>query len=400
MTTRDALLKTAETYLYGNYRPAPFVLSHGKGVELFDTDGKRYLDFAAGVAVCSVGHAHPDHVRAIAEQAAKLIHTSNYFYNEENVLLAKMLCEKSGFARAFFCSSGAEANEAAFKLARRHAFARGETNRTRFIAFESAFHGRTMGALALTGTAKYREGFGSAFDVTHVRYGDLEAVRAKIGPEICAVVVEPVQGEGGVIPAPPGFLQGLREACDQAGALFLVDEVQTGVGRLGHWFGYQWAGVKPDVIALAKGLGGGVPIGAMLTTEALAGALPPGTHGSTFGGNPLASRAARSVIEICEREKLVERAGAGGETLDKLLRGVCERNPSTCETTRGQGLLRGLVLKQGFLARDVLTKIAERGLLATAAGERVLRLTPPLIVTDADLEEGVEIVEGVLKTLA
>ncbi len=395
----DALRKKAETYLYANYKPAPFVLSHGQGACLFDTGGKRYLDFAAGVAVSSVGHNHPEHVRAIAEQAAKLIHTSNYFYNEENVLLAEALCQKTGFARAFFCNSGTEANEATFKLARRHAYARGETKRTRFIAFESAFHGRTMGALSLTGTPKYREGFGAAFDVTHLRYGDLEAVNASIADDVCAVVVEAVQGEGGVIPAPPGFLAGIRAACDRAGALMLLDEVQTGVGRLGHWFGFQWAGVKPDVIALAKGLGGGVPVGAMLTTDALAGALPPGTHGSTFGGNPLASRAARAVLEICEKEKLVERAHAGGEKLDALLRGVCERQGAVCEGTRGVGLLRGLVLKQGLLARDVLAKIAERGVLLTAAGDRVIRFTPPLVVKDAELEEGVAVVEAVLAAM-
>jgi acetylornithine/N-succinyldiaminopimelate aminotransferase len=399
MSKSDALLASATKHLYPNYKPARLVLSRGQGCELFDVDGRRWLDLAAGVAVCSVGHAHPRHVKAIAEQAARLTHVSNYFFNEENIRLAEELCEKSGFARALFCNSGAEANEALFKLARRHAYARGEA-RTKLVAFDNAFHGRTMGALALTGTPKYREGFGAVPGVVHVAYGDLDAVKAEMGADVAAVVVEVVQGEGGVLPAPAGFLAGLRALCDQHGALLLVDEVQTGVGRLGRWFGYEGSGARPDAVSLAKGLGGGFPIGAMLTTEALAGALPPGTHGSTFGGNPLASAAARSVLAILDEENLVEGARVKGDALSAMLGALARELPQVCEGERGEGLLRGLVLKAGFVVRDILPKLVDVGVLLTAAGDRVLRFSPPLVVSEAQLAEGVAAVRKVLFDLA
>ena len=398
MPTSAELLATASKHLYPNYRPAPIVFARGKGCELFDVAGRRWLDLCAGVAVCSVGHAHPELAKTIAEQAAKLMHVSNYFYNEENILLAEELCAKSGLERAMFCNSGAEANEALFKLARRHAYAKGE-KRTKVIAFHNAFHGRTMGALSLTGTPKYREGFGAVEGVVHVPYGDLDAVEAQLGADVCAVVVEPVQGEGGVLPAPAGFLSGLRALCDQHGALLFLDEVQTGIGRLGRWFGYQESGAKPDAVSLAKGLGGGFPIGAMLTTEALAGALPPGTHGSTFGGNPLACAAARAVLRILDAEALVQGAKTKGEYLSKMLRDLARELPALCEGERGEGLLRGLVLKPGYVVRDILPRLADAGVLLTAAGERVLRFSPPLVVTESELAEGVAAVRAVLGTL-
>lgn len=398
MSKSAALLASASKHLYPNYKPAPFVLARGKGCELFDVEGRRWLDLAAGVAVCSVGHCHPAHVKAIAEQAARLMHVSNYFFNEQNILLAEELCDKSGFERAMFCNSGAEANEALFKLARRHAYAKDKT-RTKIVAFHNAFHGRTMGALSMTGTPKYREGFGSVEGVVHVAYGDLDAVKAQMGPDVAAVIVEPVQGEGGVLPAPAGFLPGLRALCDEHGALLLFDEVQTGIGRLGRWFGFQESGCKPDAVSLAKGLGGGFPVGAMLTTEALAGALPPGTHGSTFGGNPLASAAARSVLAILEGEGLVTGAKAKGDKLGGMLAALAKELPTVCEGERGEGLLRGLVLKQGFVVREILPKLAEAGVLLTAAGERVLRFSPPLVVTEAELTEGVAAARKVLGEL-
>jgi acetylornithine/N-succinyldiaminopimelate aminotransferase len=393
------LLALAQKRLYPNYKPAPIVAARGKGCELFDVDGRRWLDLAAGVAVCSVGHAHPKLAATLAEQAARLIHVSNYFYNEQNILLADALCERSGFARAFFCNSGAEANEAMFKLARRHFFAKGETKRTRFLAFHNAFHGRTMGAVSLTGTPKYREGFGGVEGVTHVTYGDLDAVKAELKDDVAAIIVEPVQGEGGVLPAPKGFLEGLRALTHERGALLLIDEVQTGIGRTGHWFGFQSTDIRPDAISLAKGLGGGVPIGAMLTTEELSTALPPGTHGSTFGGNPFASAAARTVLSIIEEEGLVAGAKAKGDRLGAMLAGLARELPDVCEGERGAGLLRGLVLKQGFVVRDILPKIADAGVLLTAAGERVLRFTPPLVVTEAELAEGVAAVRTVLSSM-
>ena len=398
MSKSAELLATASKRLYPNYKPAALVFSRGKGCELFDVEGRRFLDLCAGVAVCSVGHAHPRLVKAIAEQAARVMHVSNYFYNEENILLADELCAKSGMARAMFCNSGAEANEALFKLARRHAFAKGE-KRTKIIAFHNAFHGRTMGALSMTGTPKYREGFGAVEGVVHVAYGDLDAVKAQMGADVAAIIVEPVQGEGGVLPAPAGFLPALRALCTEHGALLLMDEVQTGIGRLGRWFGYQGTDAAPDAISLAKGLGGGFPVGAMLTTEALAGALPPGTHGSTFGGNPLASAAARAVLAILDEEGLVEGAKKKGDALASMLGALAKELPAICEGERGEGLLRGLVLKQGFVVRDILPKLADAGVLLTAAGERVLRFSPPLVVTESELAEGVAAVRKVLSTL-
>jgi acetylornithine/N-succinyldiaminopimelate aminotransferase len=399
MPTNSELVALARDTLYGNNPPATIAMVRGKGCELFDADGRRWLDLCAGVAVCSLGHAHPAVVRAIAEQASRLMHCSNYFYNEPNILLAADLCRRTGFARAFFCNSGAEANEALVKLARHHYFGCGEPSRVRFVAFDNAFHGRTLGALSLTGTPKYREGFGPLGPVTHVAYGDAEAVEKAMGSDVCAIVVEPLQGEGGVALAPPGFLARLRSIADAHGALLLVDEVQTGVGRLGRFLGSDGTGARPDAVALAKGLGSGFPIGAMLTTERLAGALPPGTHGTTFGGNALASATALAVLRVLDEDKIVEAVYAKGTQLGALLRKLCGELPEVCESARGEGLLWGLVLRPGLTARSVLARLQERGLLLTAAGERVLRFSPPLVVTMAELAEGVGILVQVLREL-
>jgi acetylornithine/N-succinyldiaminopimelate aminotransferase len=397
MSTNAELVALAQEYLYGNYSPAPIAVVRGRGCELFDADGRRWLDLCAGVAVCSLGHSHPSVVRAIADQASRLVHCSNYFYNEPNVLLAADLCRRTGFARAFFCNSGAEANEALLKIARHHFFGLGEPHRIRFVAFENAFHGRTLGALSLTGSPKYREGFGPLGPVTHVPFGSTEAVEQAMGSDVCAIIVEPIQGEGGVVAAPSGFLGRLRSIADAHGALLLVDEVQTGVGRLGRFLGSEGLGANPDAVALAKGLGGGFPIGAVLTTERLAGALPPGTHGSTFGGNPLASATALAVLRALDEGNIVSAVSEKGVALGALLRTLCSELPEVCESARGEGLLWGLVLRPGLTARSVLPRLQERGILLTAAGERVLRFSPPLIVTVAELEEGVRAVGQVLR---
>jgi acetylornithine/N-succinyldiaminopimelate aminotransferase len=399
MPTNAELTDLATRYLYGNYRPAPIVFSRGKGCELFDVEGKRWLDLCAGVAVCSVGHAHPVLARAIAEQAATLMHVSNYFLNEPNVRLAAELCKRTKMDRALFCNSGAEANEAALKLARRHFYGLGQKARVRVVAFDNAFHGRTLGALSMTGTPKYREGFGEMPGVTHVPYGDLDAAGRAVLDDVAAIIVEPLQGEGGVLPAPPGFLQGLRALCDARGALLLVDEIQTGMGRLGRFLAIEREAIVPDVVTLAKGLAGGFPIGAMLTTSKVAGALPPGSHGTTFGGNALASAAALAVLQIFDEEKLLEAARARGEELGYLLRQLVEEFPSVCQEARGEGLLWGLVLREGLVARDVLRKVQEQGVLVTAAGEHVVRFSPPLVVTAAELAEGARAMRRVLAAL-
>ncbi len=399
MSTNSDLVALARKHLYPNYKPAPLAFVRGRGCELFDADGARFLDLSAGIAVCSVGHAHPALARAIADQAATLLHVSNYFYNGPNIHLAAELCRRTGFDRAFFCNSGTEANEALLKLARHHFFGMGQPDRVRVVAFEGGFHGRTLGALSMTGTAKYREGFGPLGPVTHVPYGDGDAVERAMGRDVCAIIVEAIQGEGGVTPAPPGFLARLRAIADACGALLVVDEVQTGIGRLGRFLAIDGTGVRPDAVALAKGLGGGFPIGAMLATERVAGALPPGTHGCTFGGNPLACSAALAVLRILDEENLVEGAGEKGEFLHALLQQLVQQMPDVCESTRGEGLLRGLVLRPGLVARDVLTRVLEAGLLLTAAGERVLRFAPPLVVSTSELEEGVRALARVLSEL-
>jgi acetylornithine/N-succinyldiaminopimelate aminotransferase len=399
MTTNAELVTIARQRLYPNNRPAPIAFVRGRGCELFDADGKRWLDLCAGVAVCSVGHGHPVLARAIADQAAALMHVSNYFLNEPNIRLADELFRRTGFARTFICNSGAEANEALLKLARHHFYGRGEKERMRVVAFENAFHGRTLGALSMTGTPKYREGFGPLGPVTHVPYGDAAAVEGAMGPDVCAIIVEPVQGEGGVVPAPAGFLAALRSIATAHGALLLIDEVQTGVGRLGRFLGSDGSGVKADAIALAKGLGGGFPVGAMLTTEDLAGALPPGTHGTTFGGNALACAAGLAVLHILDSEKLIDGARTKGEALGAMLRQVARDLPEVCEGARGEGLLHGLVLRPGLLAREILPRLQQAGVLLTASGERVIRFSPPLVVTIAELEEGVRAVRAALEAL-
>ncbi|MEO8799366.1 MAG: acetylornithine transaminase [Polyangiaceae bacterium] len=394
----EDLLEIAKRRLYPNYKPTPFIPVRGEGCVLFDAKGQKWLDFTAGVAVSVVGHAHPKLVAAIEEQAGRVMHVSNYFYNEPNIRLADALCTRTGYDRAFFCNSGAEANEALLKLARHHFYGKGDAKRIRIIAFDRAFHGRTLGALSMTGTPKYREGFGDLGAVTHVPYGDLDAVKAALADDVAAIIVEPVQGEGGVLPAPPAFLSELRALADKNGSLLLIDEVQTGIGRTGKFLAHEGV-TKADAVALAKGLGGGFPIGAMLTTEALAGALPPGTHGSTFGGNPLACAAALAVLSILDDEKLIEGAKTKGEALDKLLEGLAKELPAVSEGTRGAGLLRGLILKKGLVAREILPKVFEAGLLLTAAGESVLRFSPPLTVTEGELVDAVKILRGVLAEL-
>ncbi len=400
MIPESELVSAGKDFLYPNYRQPPFVFVRGQGSVLFDAAGKRYLDLYAGIAVSTLGHAHPKLTAAIAEQAGKLLHVSNYFYNEPNVRLAKQLCRLTGMDRAFFCNSGTEAIEATLKLTRRYFHAKGETERLRIIAFKNSFHGRTLGALAATGQDKYKDGFGPLPGVTHVGYGDIEAVRRAMGPDVAGILVEPVQGEGGVLPAPPGFLRELRALTSQAGALLLADEVQTGVGRTGKFLAFEHEGVQADVVALAKALGGGVPIGAMVCKRFLEEALPPGSHGSTFGGNPLASAAALAVLEALEHDGLMAHVQQRGEELSALLVRTAAKFPRLVETTRGRGLLQALVLRESVDSRKVLGALQESGVLVTIAGGQALRFSPPLVVTKGELEEGVALLERALTNYA
>ncbi|MCC6663605.1 MAG: aspartate aminotransferase family protein [Polyangiaceae bacterium] len=386
-------------FLYPNYRQPPFVIARGKGSELWDKSGKRYLDMHGGIAVSTLGHAHPKLVAAIASQAAEVIHLSNYFYNEPNIRLAQRLCGLTGMARAFFCNSGAEAMEGMLKLARRHFFDKGQPDRYRVVAFDSSFHGRTLGALAATGQKKYRDGFGPLPGVTHVPYGDAGAVRAAMGPDVAAILFEPIQGEGGVLPAPAGFIAELRRIADEHGALLLADEIQTGVGRTGKFLAVQHEGVVPDALALAKGLAGGVPIGAMLCKAELQGVLPPGSHGSTFGGNPLASAAALAVLDTIEAEAIIDNVNARAVELSQGLAELARKHERLVATWRGMGLLQALVLRDGIDARGVLEKLREAGLLISLAGASGLRFSPPLVIRKEEVAEALAIVDRILQGL-
>lgn len=390
------LIALAKRHLYPNYRQPDLIMDHGQGVYVWDTTGKRYLDLYAGIAVSILGHGHPRIVAALSEQAKRLCHMSNYFYNQPNIELAARLCELTGMQRVLFGNSGTEANEAMLKLARSHFYEAGERERYRIIAFENSFHGRTLGSLALTGQQKYRQGFGPLPGVTHVPFGDLAAVEREMGPDVAGVIVETVQGEGGVLPAPPSFLEGLRELTQRHGALLMIDEIQTGVGRTGRFLGIHHHKVQPDAISMAKALGGGVPIGAMLCREELAGALPPGSHGSTFGGNPLASSVGLAVLAEVEAQGLVAHAATLGAYLHERLSDLQARLPSVV-AARGQGLLQALVLADSIDARSVVTELREAGVLVTVAGAQALRISPPLIITKEQLDEGLAILQAVLE---
>src|SRR3954471_7397710 len=374
MSDVAALATAAQRVLLNNYRQAPLAMSRGQGSELWDTEGRRYLDMTAGVAVCVLGHADPGLAHVIGEQARRLIHTSNLYYVENQVRLAEALVAR-GFpgGRAFFCNSGAEANEAALQRARRFQVTTlGRPRRLEVVAFDNSFHGRTIGALSVTGQAKYREGFGPLFGpVKFLPYGDLEAVRKTVGAETCAVIIEPVQAEGGIHLPPPGFLQDLRRHCTETGTVLIFDEVQTGVGRTGTFYAFEKERVQPDIISLAKGLGGGVPIGAILAQGDVARGFEPGSHASTFGGNPFATAAALYIQDAIDRLGLLERCREAGAYLGNALTRLAERRRPRTRGARGRGLLQGLVLDGD--ATPLVTKAREYGLLVSAVGGNVVR---------------------------
>ncbi|WP_373048921.1 acetylornithine transaminase [Vulgatibacter sp.] len=392
MTTKnEQLAARAQRVLVGNYKQQPIAVVRGEGVHVWDADGKRYLDFIAGIATTSLGHCHPKVLAALEKQAKQLWHASNVFYTEPQIELAERLTGASFAERVFFCNSGAEANEAALKLTRRFQRDRGE-DRFEIIAFESSFHGRTLFTVSATGQPKYWKGFEPMVPgVKHARYGDIESVRALVTRQTAAIIVEPMQGEGGVRPAPAGFLKALRALCDGEGILLVFDEVQTGMGRTGKLFGYEHHGVAPDLMTLAKALGNGIPIGAMLTTEAIAKSLVPGTHASTFGGNPLAAACATAVFDELTTGGVLEHAQIAGEYLAGRLGDMARRLGDRVVETRGQGLLRGIELPGE--AGKVIGRCRELGLLVNAAGERVVRLAPPLVVEHVQIDEAVDVIE-------
>ena len=372
--------------LMPTYARADLAFERGEGAWLVGTDGRRYLDFAGGVAVNALGHAHPKLVAAITEQAQKVWHVSNLFRIPEAERLAKRLIDASFADTVFFCNSGAEAMECAIKVARKYHAANGKPERSRMIAFEGSFHGRTLATLAAAGAKKYLEGFGeplAGFD--HVPFGDLAAVKKAITPETGAIIVEPIQGEGGVRVPPAGFLRSLRDLCDEKGLLLVLDEVQTGIGRTGKFFAYEWAGVTPDVLAAAKGLGGGFPIGACLGTAEAAKGMTAGTHGSTFGGNPLATAVAGAVLDVVLEKGFLDRIARTGLLFKQRLAEMKDRHPAVIAEVRGEGLLLGLRAVVPNL--DLVAACREEGLLTAAAGENVVRLLPPLISGETEVTE-------------
>jgi acetylornithine/N-succinyldiaminopimelate aminotransferase len=390
------LIDIARRALLANYKQAPIVLVEGKGCRVKDADGRGYLDLCGGIAVVSVGHGHPRLAQAIFEQASRLMHTSNLFYNERSIELAAEIAKRTVFPRVYFCNSGAEANESLLKLARRYHYDRGERDRVEIVTALSSFHGRTMGALSMTGQPKYHEGMGPLVPgIKHVPYGDAAALEQAVTERTAAVVLEPVQGEGGVVAGSDAYLRGARALCDARGALLMFDEVQTCYGRTGRFLGREHSGVVPDACALAKGMASGFPIGAMAVSEKLANGLPPGSHATTFGGNPLACAAGLAVLAIFDEERLVENADTLGEYLGARLAEVAAESDAVTEA-RGRGLLRGLRLADGVDPGATLSRVRERGVLLSLAGNNVLRFTPPLCVTQAELDEGLDVVRQVL----
>jgi acetylornithine aminotransferase len=366
-----------------NYGTPPIVIDHGAGVRVWDDEGREYLDFVGGIAVSSLGHAHPAIVSAVTDQVGRLAHSSNLAIHEPGIRLAERLVGLLGLsARVFFANSGAEANECAIKLARKHR--PGQP----VVAANNSFHGRTMGALAITGNAAKRTPFAPLpGPVVFVEYGDVDALAAAVTEETAAVFVEPTLGEGGIVPPPSGFLTAVREICDASGALMVVDEVQSGIGRTGHWFACQAEGVRPDVITLAKGLGGGLPIGACLGVGAAGELFSPGDHGSTFGGNPVSCAAALAVLDTIDDQHLLDNVKRVGEHLAEQLDAL---DGPLVAGSRGAGLWRALVLTAPK-AGDVESAARERGLLVNAVKPDVIRLAPPLILSEADVDTAVPI---------
>jgi acetylornithine/N-succinyldiaminopimelate aminotransferase len=380
-----------------SYARAPISFERGQGPYLYTADGKRYLDFTAGVAVVSLGHANPRLIKALTEQANKLWHCSNLFEVEGQKRVAQMVIDHCFADTVFFCNSGAEACEAAIKMARKYQAAAGHPEKYRLIACTGSFHGRTLATLAAAGNEKYLAGFGPPLEgFDHVSFGNLNEMRAKVNAETAGVIVEPVQGEGGLATPPSRYLRGLRELCDEFGLMLVYDEVQSGMGRTGKLFAHQWeSGAEPDILATAKGLGGGFPVGACLATEKAAVGMTAGTHGSTFGGNPLAMAVAAEVLSVLTEPGFLERVDAMGKALRSRLDRLVTDHADIFEATRGAGLLLGLKCHVPNL--DMVAKLRDAGLLAAAAGENVVRLIPPLTIEEPQIDEAYRIADSVAR---
>jgi acetylornithine/N-succinyldiaminopimelate aminotransferase len=389
------LIRVAEESLVGTYARPEILFVRGEGSYLFDADGNRYLDFVTGIAVNALGHCHPKVVEAIRGQASQLLHLSNLFHSAPQAELAQRLVQVSFADRVFFCNSGAEAVEGALKFARKWAKTRSGGTKYEFLAFENSFHGRTFAALTVTGRRKYRKGYGPMLPgVRHARFNDLDDAARKVNERTAAVIVEPVQGEGGIHPAQPQFLQGLRELCDRAGAALIFDEIQCGMGRTGTLFAYQQYGVVPDILVLAKPLGGGLPLGAILTKQEIANVIGVGDHGSTFGGNPVACAAGKVVLDTVSDPDFLRSLRTKAEKLKRGLEDIASKVPDIAEV-RGLGLMLGMELRREV--KPLISACRERGLLVCSAGERVLRLLPPLTVSDEEMDFALGVLSDCLR---
>jgi acetylornithine aminotransferase/acetylornithine/N-succinyldiaminopimelate aminotransferase len=392
MDTRT-LLEWSAQYQANTYGRAPVCLIRGDGMRVWDSDGREYLDFTAGIAVVALGHCHPRVTGAIREAAGTLLHVSNLFHTAPQIHLAKLLCEHSFADRVFFANSGAEANEAALKCARKHAKEHFSSDRYEVIATRNSFHGRTLATVTATGQEKYQHGFEPLMPgFKHVPYDDLRAMERAIDSHTAAILVEPIQGEGGVRVPGDDYLPGLRKLCDESGALLILDEVQTGMGRTGRLWGYEHSGIEPDIMTLAKALANGVPMGAMLARESVARSLTPGTHASTFGGTPFVASIALATFTTLLEEKLPERAARMGRRLMDFLRALQGKHAMITDV-RGKGLLIGVEMTRPV--GPIVAACRERGLLVLSAGDQVLRLAPPLIVDDASCDRALDILGSV-----
>ena len=378
------IIQTADKVIAATYKRFPLVLTKGKGCTVWDEHGQAYTDFVSGIAVCNLGHAHPGIAEAISRQAETLLHVSNLYYTAPQTELAKRLTDNSFADRVFFCNSGAEANEAAIKLVRRYFYGKGEKGRFKIITMEKSFHGRTMAALSATGQDKIKKGFDPVLQgFEFVPFNDIDALKRKIDASTAAIMLEPIQGEGGVICPAPGYLDAIRKLCNDTGTLLVFDEIQTGIGRTGKLFAYQHFGIEPDIMTLAKALGNGLPIGAMLAREQIMSAFTPGAHASTFGGTPIVTAAASETLRILTEEKIIEHCQEiGAYFKEQLLR--LKSKHDVVEDVRGMGLLLGMKLK--IKGESIVNACMEKGFLINCVQEDILRFIPPLIIGKSEID--------------
>jgi len=394
MITLD-IIETGSKYLMNTYKYFPIVIDRGEGCYLWDSDGKKYLDFVSGIAVNSLGYANNEYIENLSSQLKKFSHCSNLYYNQPQIELAKTLAQNSAFDKVFFCNSGAEAVEASLKLARKYGKKSHGDHCREVISFKNSFHGRTYGAVSLTGQEKYQKGFEPLVpDIKFAEFNNIQSVKELISDNTCAVIVEPIQGEGGINPARKEFLSELRSICSENDIVLIFDEVQCGIGRTGYLFAYEYFDVQPDVIALAKGLGGGFPIGAMLAVESIANAFEPGSHASTFGGNPLACTAGLTVLDNLLNQNLLQNVKNQGEYVAKRLYETYEQLEYVKEV-RGIGLMQGMELD--IPVADLIKKCMDKGLFLIGAGNNVLRFVPPLIVGKNEIDEAVKILHEAMR---